>query len=72
MNCFIINITKRKTPHDIFAAKSLVTNRANKFALLMWKKFSSLISCPPQIVRPKLKISENRKKVTSKMQWKLY
>lgn len=62
MNCFIINITKKKTPHDIFAVKSLVTERANKRALLMWKKFLSLFFRPPQIERPKLKISETRKK----------
>lgn len=61
MNCFIINITKQ-TPHYILAAKSLVTERANKLALFMWKKLLSLFSCPPQTVRPKLKISETRKK----------
>lgn len=41
MNCFIINITK-KNP-DIFVAKSLVTERANKLALLMWKNFLNVL-----------------------------
>ena len=42
MNCFIINITKKKQ-NDIFVAKSLVTERANKLALLMWKKFLNVL-----------------------------
>lgn len=45
MNCFIINITKKKK-NDIFVAKSLVTERANKLASLMWKTIFVLIFLP--------------------------
>lgn len=45
MNRFIINISKKKKK-DIFVAKSLVTERANKLALLMWKNIFVLIFLP--------------------------